>query len=987
MPINKVPYSIYKILQKQYLLTIISLCMGFLSILYGFLFHLFGIQYTIYPILVYIISWFFITYLLNKNRTILGYTLFILFINSEILSFSYLIGGDLGFYLFFIPVSISYIVIVESHKIKLQVFLQFLNILFSILCFYMINHQIFYADLLNLDGKTFFYYLSFVFSYTFILLFMMSIIYKNQIDQNNQDLDKKKLESLNLELEKNNQKIHSILDLTSEGFLIISENRIEEVNDAMAKIIGLPKDELLQTEILSYLDEINADIFQEEVDKLKIGNKTVFEIVITQPNENRLPCLFHATPISDDEGFHNRFFALVTDISEMKFFQKELVKAMRQAGEATKAKSQFLANMSHEIRTPMNAIIGLSGLALNTSLNSKQKDYIQKVNNAGKSLLGIINDILDFSKIESGKIGMESIEFNLEEVLENVYSIVSHKAIEKKLDFNIIIKDDLPTVVKGDSLRLNQVLINLLGNAIKFTSTGEVKLAVSLLEQKEDSVVLLFESIDTGIGISEENIQKLFKPFSQSDVSTSRKYGGTGLGLSISKKLVELMNGKIAMESVLGEGTRVFFHIPFQISSISEDHSKSDLSHLREKSILILDSNREAAKALETILNKFSNHIDTSPSMEEWIQRIPNTSYKYEKYSLFIVSQALFEISGEQIIKEIYRAYDSEKPKIVLKIEDKNKSLQFDKLVDASIPTPFNTFFIQTTIKKLLLGESNKQEGTQYLTLRGSRILLAEDNEVNQQVATELLQSKGIKVEIANNGLEVLQKLKKNPNGYFDMVLMDIQMPEMDGIEATIQIGSNPELKKVPIIAMTAHAIKDELDHCVSVGMVDMIAKPIEPDLMFQTIMKWIQPRENQMVDEFHPPEENLAESSPEPLPSSPDSMIVLKGLDTKNALRRVAGNVDLYGTILKQFYENQSLSLITLKESYDQKNYETIQKITHSIKGSAGNLGYDPLFKAASELEKCIKKNNLEGIEDLFSQFIYYLEIFLNSIQEHYRI
>ncbi|NBU98422.1 MAG: PAS domain-containing hybrid sensor histidine kinase/response regulator, partial [Spirochaetia bacterium] len=360
----------------------------------------------------------------------------------------------------------------------------------------------------------------------------------------------------------------------------------------MAKILGSSKEEILGKNIYIFLDDESEEILHDSFKKNKKGKKISQEITFIRESGEKIPCLMHSTPVIEDNSNTSEIFAMVTDISEMKYFQKELVKAMKQAGEATRAKSSFLANMSHEIRTPMNAIIGLSSLALKTNLDFKQRDYIEKVNNAGVSLLGIINDILDFSKIESGKFEIEKSDFNIDKVLDNVFSVVLYKVAEKNLDLNILLPKELPLGLVGDPLRLGQILINLVNNAVKFTEKGHIEIKLEIINATVQTIKIRFSVVDTGIGISKEGLSKLFKPFSQTDSSISRKFGGTGLGLSISKNLVDLMNGKIWAESDFGVGSRFIFEIEFPISSKIKNDSESS-NEFRRLNILVLEKNKE----------------------------------------------------------------------------------------------------------------------------------------------------------------------------------------------------------------------------------------------------------------------------------------------------------------------------------------------------------------------------------------------------------
>jgi len=509
---------------------------------------------------------------------------------------------------------------------------------------------------------------------------------------------------------------------------------------------------------------------------------------------------------------------------------EDLEEAKQKADAAAKAKADFLANMSHEIRTPMNAIIGMSHLALQTELNPKQQNYIEKVHRSAGNLLGIINDILDFSKIEAGKLSMEKIEFRLEEVMDNLANLVGMKAEDKGLEMLFSAAPDVPTALVGDPLRLGQILVNLGNNAVKFTEKGEIVIGVETVERTADAVELHFWVKDSGIGMTPEQCGKLFQAFSQADASTTRKFGGTGLGLTISKRLVELMQGRIWVESEAGKGSSFHFHARFgaQKEGVERENYSQD--------------------------------------------RVDNT---------------------EDVMQQ----------------------------------------------------------------LAGTRVLLVEDNDLNQELAQELLQDAGMKVVIANHGQEALDILAKDVT--FDGILMDCQMPVMDGYAATREIRKNPAFKDTPIIAMTANAMAGDREKVIEAGMNDHIAKPLDVNQMFATLSRWVAPKG--VAVRAVAPGARPATPGSEALPDLP-------GID-KAAGMATAGNIKLYTRLLIMFRERMASFAVDFAAARIDADTTAAMRSAHTLKGSAGSIGAKGIQKAAAQLEHACQENHPKDTIDALLQ------------------
>ncbi len=785
-------------------------------------------------------------------------------------------------------------------------------------------------------------------------------------------------------IRKYQQMIGSLLENTQEGYWNVDNSgSTVDVNAAMCNILCRGRDEIIGKGIYDFVDEENKQVFIRQLEIRKTGEMGAYEIALQRPDGTNIHCINNATPIFDNKGEKSGSISLWTDITQLKNTTKALENAAEEAENANKAKSLFLANMSHEIRTPMNAIIGMSHLVLQTDLNKKQNNYIEKVNRSASQLLGIINDILDFSKIEAGKLDIEVVNFRIEDMMESLLSLVGLKSEEKGLELMFDVVVDVPHALTGDPMRLGQILTNLTNNAIKFARPGgEIVVSIRPEEDRETQVLLNFSVKDSGIGMPAEKRDTLFEAFTQLDSSTTRKFGGTGLGLAISRQLVEMMGGEIWVESIEGVGSDFHFTVLLEKQKVQPRLIDFEDTGLDALKVLIVDDNETSREILGHLLESFRftvGQVDSGRSAIELLEKSDND----KPFDLVLMDWRMPDLDGIETTRRIQSDPSiKHRPTIImisayskLELEKVARGVEFAGLLTKPV-TPsslHDAILIAMGVdvdRNRSIRHSNQEINEAREKLRGAKILLVEDNEINQELGIDLMTNHGIEVECAYDGQEALKMLEHNE---YDGVLMDCQMPVMDGYQATREIRKQKQYRSLPVLAMTANVMSGDREKVLECGMNDHIAKPINPDVMFLIMSKWITPGVLASDNENDSVITGVEESSV-------DGLAYLPGIDWKMGLRATMNNRSLYKRLLLKFYHSHQNFQQEFHEAL-QVDTESAARTAHTLKGVAGNLGMNDLQQASLVLETACHQQSVD-INKILYDVQNKLDLVLNGLK-----
>lgn len=775
------------------------------------------------------------------------------------------------------------------------------------------------------------------------------------------------------EAENSSRLLDSILEnIHAIVYVKDSAGRYTYGNKKWEQILDMPREQALgQTDLALFPGEAGLAYRENDRKVMELKENNISEEPLVLDGENRT-LLSIKVPMWQN-GEVTGLCGISTDITDRKRMEAELRLAKEAAEAAGQAKADFLANMSHEIRTPMNAIIGMAHLALKTDLTPKQRDYLEKVHHSGQHLLGIINDILDFSKIESGMLNIDNTDFELSKILDDVVNLIGDKVAAKGLELLLDIDPDLPDNLFGDPLRISQIIINYSSNAVKFTEKGEIIICARLIEKSVESLLVRFEVHDTGIGLTEEQKNKLFQSFQQADSSTTRRYGGTGLGLAISKKLAWLMGGNVGVESEPGKGSVFWFTTRLKAGQ-AKTAARVLAPDLRNRRALVVDDNSAAAHILSEMLVSMNLRASETFSGKQAIAAIVDADANDIPYEVIFVDWRMPEMDGVETCRRIAKLPLKQPPRLIM-VTGYGREELLPEARKAGIETvlikPLAAGTLYDAICLALGGERAEHDETAETVsdsalsmeqISGAHLLLVEDNELNQEVAGEILAERGFAVDIAENGEVALRMVNEH---HYDLVLMDMQMPVMDGVTATKIIRRNPNFSKLPILAMTANAMSSDRDKCIEAGMNDFVTKPIDPESLFLSLLRWIPPRAPSIAEKPIP--KGQEREKPD---SISDLLEPIPQLDAVSGMKRVLNKPSAYEKMLRKFVDGQATAIEAIRSQLAEGRREAAERTAHTLKGTAGTIGAAALQEKAGQIEQFIKEGRtLESMDTILQE------------------
>ena len=797
-----------------------------------------------------------------------------------------------------------------------------------------------------------------------LALYLANLLTKNERIQQKVDAATEDLRHNMQEMAASEARLRHILDSSPLGIAVSVEGVARLANPAMKS--------MLNVEVGDYIPKLYVDpTARDGIRKRLLEEGSVRSVELQMFNAEGQVRDFLTTFMLTDHAGESAVLGWLLDITDMKAAEQLARVARDAAEEATRAKSDFLANMSHEIRTPMNAIIGLSGLALRNDMPPRIQDYLRKIRQSGEHLLGIINDILDFSKVESGKLEIEAIAFDLDAVIDNVVNLMSKSVEDKDLELLCCVAPDVPRTLIGDPLRIGQILINYTNNAVKFTKQGEVQLAISVRARSDTDILLHFAVTDSGIGLSEEQIGRLFTSFVQADTSTTRNYGGTGLGLAVSKRLAEAMGGEVGVQSVLGQGSTFWFSTRLGLTSQERTAVRPRID-LQGRPVLVVDDNETSALILSEMLSGMGFAVQHANSGQAALDLLSQADQTEVPFEFVMMDWQMPGMDGLETVRAIRAQGLATVPAVLMVTAHRRQDLikAAERLgVEHVLAKPVSHSLLVNTMMQIL-GQSD-QPGlpptqhsqpnsleTALQALGGARILLVEDNEINQQVACEILRDVGFVVDVAENGQIAVQSVEaRAAEGQpYDLVLMDMQMPVMDGITAARLIRENHAADRLPIVAMTANAMQVDRERCRDAGMNGFVPKPINQDELWRALLAGIKPREGLG------PVRRALPAAPATGPAGDNDLLQslrsIATLDPEQGLLRTGGNPAFYASLLKKFVASQEDAMQRVQQALQDGDPPTAERHAHTLKGVAASLGAHVLQQEAGELESNLRQH-----------------------------